>query len=262
VTEDNTIQSLWVGDRLSKIEILSIQSFVANGHPYHLYLYSDVAGIPAGITVKDANEIIPREHVFRTKGSLSIFADWFRQELLFARGGYWVDLDIVCLKPLKFDDTIVVGRVDASRISNALMRFPKGHAITRALADVSREPNQPMPYDTSTDRRRKLVRKYVLGNRRNRVEWGEPSGPTGLTKILRYHKLFKIAKPYYYFHPLHFSFWRCAWDDTFRDGLDFFDASYCIHLWNEKIRRVGGVDKNGPFAPRSLVRQLASRYGI
>ena len=262
MSDDTAIQSLWIGERLSKIEVLSIRSFLANGHDYHLYAYSQIEGIPAGVAVRDANEIIPRQRIFRTKGSLSIFADWFRQELLFARGGYWVDLDIVCLKPLAFDDPIVVGKVDCSRVSNALMRFPKGHEITRALADVSEEPNMPMPYDSAADRRRKLFRKYVLGNRRNRVEWGEPSGPTGLTKMLKHHRLLNVAKPYYYFHPLHFSFWHCAWDNTFREGLGFFRESYCVHLWNEKIRRAGAVDKDGPFPPNSLVHQLASRYGM
>ena len=258
---DNTIQSLWVGECLTKVERLSIQSFLANGHDYHLYIYSHVDGIPAGVTVKDASSVIPAGSIFRIKGSLSIFADWFRQELLFAHGGYWADLDIVCLKPLRFDDEIVVGKEDSSKVSNAVMRFPKGHEITRALADVSREPNRPMPYDTAADRRRKFFRRYLLGNRRDRIQWGEPSGPVGLTKMLKHHRLLKQVKPYYYFHPLHFSFWRCAWDDTFRDGLGFFSSSYCVHLWNEKIRRTG-FDKGAPFPRNSLVHQLASRYGV
>ena len=256
----DTIQSLWIGDRLSRIERLSIRSFLAHGHDYHLYLYSDVDGIPEGVTVQDANAIIPRKYIFRTAGSLSIFADWFRQELLFAHGGYWADLDIVCLKPLDFQEPIVLGKVDGSRVSNALMRFPPHHHVTRALADLSREPNTVLPFDSARDRRRKRIRKYLLGNRRNNIEWGEASGPTGFTKMLRHHGLLTSAKPYYYFHPLHFSFWMCAFDDTFRDGADLFGSSYCVHLWNEKIRRTRGVDKNGPFLPTSLVQRLMERY--
>lgn len=259
---DATVQSLWIGDRLSKIELLSIQSFLANGHEYHLYVYSDVAGVPSGVILKDAASVIPRDSIYTVKGSLSIFADWFRHELLFARGGYWADLDLVCLRPLRFEDPIVVGKEDSSKLSTVLLRFPKGHEITRALADVSEEPNRPMPYDTASDKRRKFIRKYLLGNRRNRVEWGEPAGPTGLTKILKHRRLLKVAKPYYYFNPLHFSFWRCVWDDTFREGLGPFEASYCIHLWNEKMRRSGAVNKDGPFPRHSLVHQLASRYGV
>ncbi len=241
--DDTTMQSLWIGERLSKIELLAIQSFLSNGHEYHLYVYSDVGEVPSGVILKDAASIIPRNLIFTTRGSLSIFSDWFRNELLFARGGYWGDLE------------------DCSKANPALMRFPKGHEITRALADVGKEPNRQMPYDTAADRRRKLIRKYVLGNRRNRVEWGE-AGPVGITKLLKHHRLLKLAKPYYYFHPIHFSFWRCAWDDTFRDGLGPFQASYCIHLWNEKIRRGGAMNKNGPFPRHSLIQQLASRYGV
>jgi hypothetical protein len=259
---DTTMQSLWIGERLSKIELLSLQSFLANGHACHLYVYSDVGDVPSGVILKDAASIIPREFVFKTGGSLSIFSDWFRHELLFACGGYWVDLDIVCLRPLRFEDPIVIGKEDCSKISGALMRFPKGHEITRALADVGKEPNRPMPYDTAADRRRKLIRKYVLGNRRHRVEWGESGGPVAMTKMFKHHRLLKLAKPYYYFHPIHFSFWRCAWDDTFRDGLGLFQASYCIHLWNEKIRRGGAMNKDGPFPRHSLIQQLTSRYGV
>ena len=257
---NNTIQSLWIGDRLSRIEILSIQSFLQNGHTYHLYAYSDVDGIPEGVTVKDANAVIPEKFIFRTGGSLSIFADWFRQELLFACGGYWVDLDTVCLKPLVFEDPIVLGKFDGGKVANGLMRFPKHHEVTRLLADISRSPNMPLSFDKRRDRRRKFIRKYLLGNRRNNVGWGEPSGPAGLTKVLRHYGLLKLAKPYYYFYPLHYSLWMCAFDDTFSDGMDFFSSSYCVHLWNEKIRKLKGGGKDGPFLPTSLIHRLMQRY--
>jgi hypothetical protein len=107
---DTTIQSLWIGERLSTIERLSIQSFLTNGHEYHLYVYSDVGEVPSGVVLKDASSIIPRDGIFTTRGSLSIFSDWFRNELLFARGGYWVDLDVVCLRPLHFEEPIVIGK--------------------------------------------------------------------------------------------------------------------------------------------------------
>jgi hypothetical protein len=254
------IQSLWIGDRLSRIEILSIRSFLAHGHPYHLYAYSTLEGVPNGVTVMDANAIVPEKFIFRTAGSLSIFSDWFRQELLFARGGYWADMDIVCLKPLDFAEPIVLGKVDCSRVSNALTRFPAGHPVTRQLADVSREPNTPMPYDSERDRRKKMIRKYLLGNRRNNVEWGEASGPSGFTRMVKHHGLWRLAKPYYYFHPVHFSFWACNFDNTFEEGMDFFRSSYCVHLWNEKIRRAGR-SKEGPFNPGSLVQRMMERYG-
>lgn len=260
-TDATPVQSLWIGDRLSRIEALSIRSYLANGHAFHLYLYGDVSGVPEGVRVEDANAIIPEKEIFRVDGSLAIFADWFRQELLHARGGYWTDLDLVCLKPLAFDEPIVLGKEDGHRVSNALMRFPQGHAVTRMLADVSRAPNTVLPFDPPDVRRRKFIRRYLLGDRRTHVKWGEASGPSGFTRVLRHHDLMALAKPYYCFHPLHYSAWRSAFDDTFRHGTGFFSSSYCVHLWNEKIRRTNGVDKDGPFRPGSLVRHLIERYG-
>ncbi len=256
----DTIQSLWVGERLSRIEILSIRSFLANGHDYHLYAYSNIEGVPRGVTVKDANAILPESLIFRSRGSLSTFADWFRQELLHACGGYWADMDMVCLKPLRFDDPVVVGKQDGAKVCNALMRFPQHHPLTRILADLGRDPNRLLPFDNAAEKRTKLVRRYLLGNSRARVGWGESSGPTGLTRMLKHHGLLKLAKPFYFFYPLHHSLWTCVFDDSFRDGLGFLSSSYCVHLWNEKIRRIGRIDKSGPFPKKSLIQQLMSRY--
>ena len=37
--DGSIIQSLWIGGSLSNLEILSIKSFLQNGHTYHLYTY-------------------------------------------------------------------------------------------------------------------------------------------------------------------------------------------------------------------------------
>ena len=49
------VQGLWIGTPLSKMEILSIKSFLQNGHPYHLYVYHRVDNVPEGVVLKDAN---------------------------------------------------------------------------------------------------------------------------------------------------------------------------------------------------------------
>ena len=79
----NIIQSLWIGDSLSKMEQLCVKSFVDNGHTYHLYTYGNVANIPEGVIVKDGNEIVPENQIFRYKnGSLSAFSNLFRLSFL------------------------------------------------------------------------------------------------------------------------------------------------------------------------------------
>jgi hypothetical protein len=97
------IQSLWIGNKLSVMEQLSISSFLQNGHSFHLYIYDDVEGIPNGTTIKDANKILPSSKIFKYKNhdSYAGFANLFRYKLLLERGSYWVDTDIICLKPFQ-----------------------------------------------------------------------------------------------------------------------------------------------------------------
>ncbi len=39
------IQSLWIGNPLSKLERLCIQSFIDHGHEFHLYTYATVGSL-------------------------------------------------------------------------------------------------------------------------------------------------------------------------------------------------------------------------
>ena len=66
------VQSLWVGNSLSELEILSIKSFQKLGHPFILYTYGKVKGIPSKTIVKDGNKIIKKD-LFKFKKSLLPF---------------------------------------------------------------------------------------------------------------------------------------------------------------------------------------------
>ena len=106
------VQSLWIGGQLSKVEQLCIQSFIDHGHELHLYAYEPINNAPAGTYMHNAREIIEEDAVFTYKngwgkGSVSGFADWFRLLMIRKNGGWWVDMDIICLKKFDFEaDTI------------------------------------------------------------------------------------------------------------------------------------------------------------
>ena len=55
------VQSLWVGDRLSRMEYYSIKSFLILGYTYHLYTYNKVKNVPKGTIIKDASKIMPKK---------------------------------------------------------------------------------------------------------------------------------------------------------------------------------------------------------
>ncbi len=119
------IQSLWIGSRLSGQEILSIRSFLANGHEYHLYVYDDIGPVPAGTIIKDARIILDVEHAHRDRfGTYCFLSDKFRYKLLMSRGGWWVDTDIICVKPFNISDDYFFCYMNNNEVANTVIKVP------------------------------------------------------------------------------------------------------------------------------------------
>lgn len=101
------VQSLWVGDRLSRMEHYSIKSFLNLGFTFHLYVYEKVKNVPKGAVIKNANDIMKQNEIFSLKSSFLPFSDIWRYKLLYDKGGYWVDLDMIAIKMFDFKDDFV-----------------------------------------------------------------------------------------------------------------------------------------------------------
>lgn len=139
LNNNKIINGLWIGTTLSKIELLTLSSFIDNGHDFYLWVYDKIeTKIPDKVVLKDANTIIPREKIFRYKykdqfghgkGSLGGFSDIFRYKLLYEHGGWWVDMDVCCIKPFDFDAPFVF-RIhhDLAMVGN-IMKCPKGSEL-------------------------------------------------------------------------------------------------------------------------------------
>lgn len=113
--DNKVINGLWIGSHLSAMELLTLRSFAHYGHEFHLWLYEplDIV-LPEAVIIRDANEIIPANKIFKKKqddpefkigkGSIgSPFSDLFRYKLLYEHGGWWVDMDVTCLKPFNVE---------------------------------------------------------------------------------------------------------------------------------------------------------------
>src|SRR5580704_6333882 len=139
------VQSLWVGSLLPEVVRLSIRSFLAIGHQYHLYSYCKLIGVPEGTMLKDANEVIPASFVFKNAyhNTYAAFSDRFRYELLYQRGGWWADTDVIALRKWDIRAEFVVA---SQRESNgtespvgAVLRCPAGAPIMQALRDQANQ---------------------------------------------------------------------------------------------------------------------------
>ena len=140
--EDNKIvNALWIGKKLSVTELLTIKSFLQNGHSFVLWAYDKIeTTLPEGTILKDASEIIPRDKVFsykfsnqfgHGKGSYAGFSDVFRYKLLFENGGWWTDMDVTCLKPLDFTEEYVFRTHHSLPLVGNIMKCPKNSMLMK-----------------------------------------------------------------------------------------------------------------------------------
>jgi Alpha 1,4-glycosyltransferase conserved region/Glycosyltransferase sugar-binding region containing DXD motif len=256
-----TIQMFWHGARLSRVERLSMCSFLANGHAVHLYVYREPVGVPAGVEILDAGQILPADAMFvhETTGSIASFADWFRYKLLLARGGLWADTDVVCLRPLHYPGAEIFGWQDARIINNAVLGLPPAHPLAHWMVECCEHPNRLLPYDSARVRRRKLKRRFLRGNRRGDIAWGE-HGPEGLTRAAGHLGYAHLAVPFWHFYPVHYLNWNAIFDESLAENEQIVAASAAIHLWNEMTRQSTGFDKNAEFPAASLFERLCRRY--
>lgn len=239
--EDNLhIHSLWIGAELSKIELLTLASFIKHGHTFHLWVYDKLTTpLPAGVVLEDANDIIPREKIFRYrhsnkyghgKGSVSGFSDIFRYKLLYEKGGWWVDMDVTCLQPLnvihpyffrKHHELNIVGNVLKCPPRSALMH----KCYTEAIETVDE----------------------------NNTDWHKPIEI--LNKFVQSEGLAHYISP-----PV--SNWD-KWADLSRFILDsepLLDHYYFVHWMNEEWRSKE-LDKNS-FRYKSTLGRLMIDYGL
>lgn len=231
------VQGLWIGDRLSTMEQLSIASFLAHGHPFHLYTYGEVAGVPAGTVVRDGEEILPASRIFAypEEKSYAGFANWFRYQLLFERGSWWVDVDVVCLAPFdSLSEHVVATEQTAGGPvpSVGLLRAPAGSAL---MAEAAATCAQKDP---------------------SKLRWGE-TGSRLMTELLRCHGLESCLVPPEVFCPLSPDQWVDLLDP--RLVVRFGEATRALHLWRQ-LWRAAGVDPDGDHPPDCLYRLLQKRY--
>jgi hypothetical protein len=256
-----TIHMFWHGAPLSRLERLCLTSFVANGHPVDLYVYEELADVPSGVHLADARAVLPREALFlhRRTGSVGLFSDWFRYRLLLERGGIWADTDVVCLEPLRYPSELIFAWQEERLLNNAVLGLPAGHEVAAWLVDCCENPNRIRPYDSLSIRARKWRRRYLQGDRRDRVRWGE-YGPKGLTLTVRHLGYEHYALPTEHFYPVRCNDWHWIFQSAAETPSIMLEGSRAVHLWNNMMRERPGFDKRGRFPDDSLFEKLCRRY--
>lgn len=138
-----TLRTFWHGDTINPYQLMCLKSFAAAGHRVEVFSYSRDLDVPGWLHVEDAAEMISRERILRPigdEGAFAIHANLFRYALLHSRGGWWIDPDVLLLKPdLPSDDVVFAGANVFGRVPTGILKFSVGHGLlTEALAETER----------------------------------------------------------------------------------------------------------------------------
>ena len=136
-----TLKTFWHGDTINPYQLMCLKSFAAAGHRVEVFSYNRNLNAPDWIDVEDAATILPRQRVLRPlgeEGAFAIHANLFRYALLHGEGGWWIDPDVLLLKPdLPAGDVVFASTDVFGRVPSGVLKFPAGHGLlTEALAET------------------------------------------------------------------------------------------------------------------------------
>jgi len=232
------VSSLWIGKKLSLINIISINSFLHNSYKYNLYVYEEVENIPKGVNILDGNDILPDSAIWYygkgfNKGSPSSFSNEFRYTLLYKNGGLWADTDVVLLKKLELNDEFIF----ISEMNN------DKQLVTTSVI-YSKESKQDIFKDCID----------VIENiDKNNIIHGE-IGPFLFDYKVREFDLMKYVKPIDEFCSIN-------WYDIYQffDDSELVDGVTGLHLWQSRWK-VDGFVEYKEYDKNCIYERLKERY--
>ena len=255
------LNSLWVGGELGYLERLSVVSALSAGHPFTIYSYApeNLNAVPTGAEVRDAREVAPYETLahYLEGGWGALASDFFRYALLAKGLGYWVDLDLVFLKPIDFQDEYVFGWENKKSINGAVLRLPKDCAMLGELRSIPQLNWRPPFFGlrkTAVFYWERLTKGDI---RPENYRWGI-FGPAILTYLAKKYAVSNRAKECSVFYPVkHYQVELLLGPTELVERL-LTAETRTIHLWQSVLRRTS----KGPPPAGSYLEQACRLYGI
>ena len=188
--------------------------------------------------------------------SVASFSDWFRYAMLCKVGGYYADMDTVCIKPFDFGDAFVFGLERDGHAANGMIGG-WDDVIQKMLMACEKFP-KIMPWDSTKTKLRKIRRRIKFAGREG-TRYGSVGGPLPFTDALRYHNLLHLGQSPEVFYPVAAPDWK----SIFTSGIEhnITENTHAVQLWNSRAE-ANGLDKNADFPPESLIEQLKRKHKI
>lgn len=257
------VSGLWVGDTLPPLAELSIRSFLDHGIAFQLFTYRDYPNIPEGTIVRSGREIISESSLYlHSSGSYGMFSDWFRYALLEQEGGWWIDLDVICLTGDLPQASPWFACQEPGVCSPGIIAFPPHHPLITAMRQLAEDPASPMPWDGESDLLYKdHLRATVpdVRERRRTTNWGH-SGPDMFTVAVRHFELETCGATDETVYPVPYTCWRNYFNGELPLDSPALSGAWAVHVWGEMLRREPDAMDN--LKDNSIVARLMERHGM
>jgi hypothetical protein len=236
----NTFASLWVGGPLTKIQEISLSSFVFYGHDITLYVYDQSIIVPKGVKKADAKDILSEESLFKVENSYAAFSDVFRYSMIKKTGKIWVDADIICLSDnWEFKDNIFasleLGYNDFCVVGGVLSLNKDSEIINYLIDEVNKIDKEHM-------------------------SWSD-MGPNLLNQAFKKFNYMEYAYDQKIFSGINFQDWHSLWDpNSLNKILDLYNTSKSISVYNQMCTR-NNIDKNN-LPEGSAMQYFYKKYCI
>jgi hypothetical protein len=248
---------LWIGPSLGPVERACLRSVLRQGHRLSLYCYEKPAGVPPGIVLRDAAQILPRSSIIRHhSGSVSLFSNRFRYELQRRALGTWLDCDAYLVRPLDGTSDYLIGEYEPGRVSTGILRLPQDSPLLEPLLAIF-EQKTVMPWLPWRAKAAAHWRLLTTGRVDvAKLPWGS-AGPVALTYLTHAHGLADLAVPKDVFYPVPWqeADWILRPDRSLEDVLT--PQTVSVHFWNERIKAF----KHRPAPRGSVLARLHEEGG-
>ena len=259
------VNGLWMSesDELPIIAVMSINSYLKHGHQFVLWSYlPSYKNLPNGCILKDANKIIPQSEAYKdVLDTYAHFSDLWRWKFLYENGGFWTDLDVVCLKdeiPIS-KDGIHLCKMDAptDTVMVGTLAFPKGHIVSKTMYELCKKPYEISEFDGGD--LLKLKRKNLKKHRthEDRMHYCPyPATYRMFGAVIMKYNLAQKVLTHDYVYPVKYEQLNMLTAPAFNLKQVITENTFAIHLWHSHFAKVIHLHVKIP----SIMKELYDMY--
>lgn len=257
------ICTFWYGRRLRMIDRVCLASMVRCGMRVKLYSYDEVENLPSGVERREAHpflslDVFRRLHPRGIDGvAIQQFSDIFRIMLMKHGQGFWLDTDVLLLKPFDFAaNEPYVARENRCRVGVSAMYFPRNHPVIGEF-EAYLAGNEVLP--SWLGLRRGVLRPALyraMGRDVCPVSIGiTVFGNDGISRLARKYGFFSRAAPQSHFYALVGEQTEQFYEPDFDFRSLFRDDVYGLHVHRKEA-------SSAPPRPGSMFEWALNEAGL